>query len=383
MDADLTEIALNALESAETADKGQPETEEEDSSEGASEEPGKETDGNDGVSDDNSGDEGSEGKGEKDDSGDGSTTDGGGDGSDSDGGDSDPDSGELDKQTEKKDEKKSDEISDEEFEELAKKRGYAKQPSDTEKQQAETKAKEEKDQLERLTRKPSEIPEDVWADTPTNNKIVYNKLPIITARGENGQTVNVKLPSQLPPNFQFADERARQEFVAAVQQQTNTMNQMLTALNNRDEQVKQENARREEAKMVVSEISRLQKAGLLPSPKAKPDDANFGDDPAVKVINNVLSYRIQRASQGVNLSVEDAFKLYRADHPDEFVSKTEKKDSTKAKGDEERKQIAKKISGNKKATERTVSDTKSNAKKYYHYGMSTQDVLDRALQDLD
>lgn len=394
MDADLTEIALNALEAAEAKDQdGDDGGGGEDSGE-SEQKPGQGDDGgksnsNDNNSEDEENEDGSssdsddgdneeEGESEDDDEGDDDSDD---DDDDSDSDDDKDDAKKPEQKPAKK--KKSEEMSDEEFEELAKKRGYAKQQPEDEKRQAEEKAKAEKEQLERLTRKPREIPEDVWADTPTNNKIVYNQLPIITARGANGQNVNVKLPNQLPPNFQFADEAARQEFVAAIQQQTNTMNQMLGALNARDERAKQEASRKNEAQMVVDEVARLQKAGSLPSPKAKYGDANFDNDPAVKVINNVLSYRIQRAQQGVNLSVEDALKLYKADHPEEFKVASDKKDGSKAKGDEERKKIAKKISGSKKSTGKSASDKGKGEHKYYHFGLSTQDVLDRALEDLD
>lgn len=393
MDADLTEIALNALEAAEAKDQGGDDGGGAEDSGESEQKPGQGDDGDKSNSNDNdsedeededdsssdSDDEDNEEEGESED--DDESDDDSDDGDD----DSDSDDGEDDgkKPDQKPAKKKDEEMSDEEFEELAKKRGYAKQQSEDEKKRAEEKAQAEKAQLEKLTRKPREIPEDVWEDTPTNNKIVYNQLPIITARGANGQNVNVKLPNQLPPNFQFADEAARQEFVAAIQQQTNTMNQLLGALNARDERAKQEASRKNEAQMVVDEVARLQKAGSLPSPKAKYGDDNFDNDPAVKVINNVLAYRIQRAQQGVNLSVEDALKLYKADHPEEFKAASDKKDGSKAKGDEERKKIAKKISGSKKSTGKSASDKGKGEHKYYHYGLSTQDVLDRALEDLD
>lgn len=378
MDADLTEIALNALEAAEAedADKG-------DSDAGEKPESGQNPDGGDRGGEekpDNEPDDDSEEEEADEDDSEGSDDEDSGepDNSEEDGDDEEEEKGEK---VSKK--KKDEEMSDEEFEELAKKRGYAKQQSEGEKKEAEARAQAEKEQIERLTRKPREIPEDVWDDTPTNNKIVYNQLPVITARGANGQTVNVKLPNQLPADFQFADEAARQEFVAAIQQQTNTMNQLLSALNTRDQRAKAQEDRRTEAQNVVNEVERLQKAGSLPSPKAKYGDAEFDNDPAVKVINNVLAYRVQRAQQGVALSVEDALKLYKVDHPEEFKAAAEKKGSTKAKGDEERQKIAKKISGSKKSTGKTASDKKKGDHKYYHYGMSTQDVLDRALQDLD
>ena len=113
--------------------------------------------------------------------------------------------------------------------------------------------------------------------------------------------------------------------------------------------------------------------------RSQPNTPEFDTDPAVKIINNVLNYQAQRAQQGVRLSVRDAYLLCRAEHPDVF-----KKPETKAKGDDERKAIAKKVSGNNKSTNKSAAEeTAGNKRKYYRPGMSTQDVLDRALQDLD
>ena len=234
-----------------------------------------------------------------------------------------------------------------------------------------------------MTRKPAEVPQEVWDDTPDNNKIVYNNLPIITARGANGKTVNVKLPDQLPADFKFEDEKARAEFMTAMQEQSNRMNGMLNALNARDERAKQEEARLAEAHRTVDAVKALQKSGALPTPKAEYGTKEFDNDPAVRTINNVLNYRVERARQGVNLTVEDALTLYKSAHPDEFKKTETKKADTKAKGDEERKKVAQKIAGGKKSTNKSASDKAKGEHKYYKFGMSTQDVLDRALEDLD
>ena len=46
--------------------------------------------------------------------------------------------------------------------------------------------------------------------------------------------------------------------------------------------------------------------------------------------------------------------------------------------------MAKKIAGNNKSTDKMAADeTDGSKRKYYKPGMSTQDVLDRVLQDLD
>lgn len=386
MDADLTEIALNALEAAEAEDeKNSTDADTGDSVDNKNADGGG--DKTEDTSDDKNGDtknedsedvEKEDGEGEKDEDNDNESGEDSDDSDNSDDSSDNSNDNDDDKKEVKKEDKK--ELSDDEFEEMAKKRGYAKQPSEDEKKKEEERKQQEeaeKAQIEQLAKKPQEIPQEVWDETPLNNRITYNQLPIITARGENGQSVNVKLPNQLPKDFKFADEKARVEFQTAMGEQTNRMNQILNALNARDQRRQEESYRQAEAQKVVNEVSALQKSGALPTPKAKYGDAAFDNDPAVKTINNVLQYRIERMREGANISVRDAVVLYKAEHPDEF------KAEQKAKGDSERKQIAKKIAGNKKTTGKTTSDGAKHAPKIYKPGMSTQDVLDRALDILD
>jgi len=327
MDADLTEIALNALEAAESAD----EKDTSNGDDGGGDEKGtgaEDTGESETTNEEETSEETDKGEDEADESDDGDEEDneeGEDNASDDDNNDndsgSDSESGKSDKTS--KSVKKKEEMSDDEFEELAKKRGYSKTPTDADKkaeEEAQKRAAAEKAQFERMTRKPAEVPQEVWDDTPDNNKIVYNNLPIITAA---------------------------------------------------------------EAHRTVDAVKALQKSGALPTPKAEYGTKEFDNDPAVKTINNVLNYRVERARQGVNLTVEDALTLYKSAHPDEFKKTETKKADTKAKGDEERKKVAQKIAGGKKSTNKSASDKAKGEHKYYKFGMSTQDVLDRALEDLD
>ena len=275
-------------------------------------------------------------------------------------------------ETEKKageDEKK--ELSDDEFEELAKKRGYAKA-----KTEEETKAEDEKAAtMEKLLAKPKEIDEEVWDNLPEENKIIYNALPYITAEGKKG-VVQVKTPDQLPEDFEFKNEKAMMKFQNDLQAQENRATQFKNAIDARNEREERANAEREEARKVIGEIDALQKSGDLPKPKAKSGTKEFDNDPAVILINKVLGYRAMRANEGANLSVKDSFLLYKALHPEEFVKK-------EAKGDIERANIAKKVAGNSKATSSAVNGGDDNKPHYYKTGMSTEDVLDAVLNDME
>jgi hypothetical protein len=275
-------------------------------------------------------------------------------------------------ETEKKageDEKK--ELSDEEFEELAKKRGYAKA-----KTEEETKAEDDRQsQMEKLLARPKEIDEEVWNELPEENKVIYNALPYLVAEGKKG-IVQVKTPDQLPDGFEFKDQKAMMKFQNDLQAQENRATQFKQAIEARAEREQRASADRAEAQKVISEIDGLQKSGELPSPKAKYGSKEFDNDPAVTLINKVLSYRAMRAQGGTNLSVRDSLMLYKAEHPEEFVKK-------EAKGDMERRKIAKRVAGNSKSTSSAVNGDDENRPRYYKTGMSTEDVLDAVLNDMD
>ena len=267
------------------------------------------------------------------------------------------------------DEKK--ELSDEEFEELAKKRGYAKA-----KTEEETKAETDRQsQMEKLLARPKEIDEEVWNELPEENKVIYNALPYLVAEGKKG-VVQVKTPDQLPDGFEFKNQKAMMKFQNDLQAQENRATQFKQAIEARAEREQRASADRAEAQKVISEIDGLQKSGELPSPKAKYGSKEFDNDPAVTLINKVLNYRAVRAQGGTNLSVRDSLMLYKAEHPEEFIKK-------EAKGDVERRKIAKKVAGNSKSTSSAVNRDDENRPRYYKTGMSTEYVLDDVLIDMD
>lgn len=268
------------------------------------------------------------------------------------------------------DKSKDKELSDEEFEELAKKRGYAKAPNEEEKAQEQ----ERNARMEQLVACPEEIDEKVWAQLPTQNKIIYNALPYITAEGKDGESYTVKTPDQLPDDFEFASKKAEAKFYNDLQAQEMKAEKMSEALNARAERYAQETASRREAVKVISEIEKLQKDGDLPTPSAKQGTKEFDADPAVELINKVLNYRSQRMAEGVNLTIKDSLMLYKSQHPEDFEKK-------EAKGDIERRNIAKKVAGSSKASGTVVN--KTNKPQYYRPGMSTEDVIDRIMDEWD
>lgn len=342
MDADLQDVGLNALEAMEAQDEEQADNTNEDAAEttGVEDAGTEQNDANTEVEETE------------------------GDDTSTNAEDKEEDTPEDTKPEEKK------ELSDEEFEELAKKKGYAKAPSEEEKAQQDARA----NTMERLLACPKEIDSEVWEELPAQNKIIYNALPYITAEGKDGEVLRVKTPDQLPEDFEFANKKAEMKFQNDLQAQEMKATKMSEALNARAQRAQAEYVQRQEAVNVINQIEALQKTGELPTPKAKQGTEEFDKDDAVVLINKVLGYRSARMAEGLNLPIKDALMLYKAQHPEEFEKK-------EAKGDVERKNIAKKISGGGKA-----SGTPVNSKEkphYYRPGMSTEDVIDRIMDDWD
>lgn len=276
---------------------------------------------------------------------------------------------EKDGAEDKKEEKKS-ELSDEEFEKLAKERGYSKKEEEEQK-------KADKRAFDDATKRPKEVDRDTWESMPAINKVIYNNLPYIQAVGKDGNIIRVKTAQQLPDDFEFANKKAEMQFQNDLQSQEMKAQRMHDAINERISQSERQRRSTNEARAILGEISALQKSGDLPTPKAKAGTKAFDEDEAVILINKVLRYRQERMKAGSMLSVEDALTIYKAKHPNEFKNKSE------AKGDIERKNIANKISGNNKSADTSINAKKSAGPKYYRYGMSMEDVLDRALDEMD
>ena len=359
MDADLTDVGLEALEALEAQDQQEnnsaddAETNQETSE--TEESGGQETDTTEdaGKENDEKGEDSSDAEEDND-------TEENENGSDE---DNEPD--------EPEEKGSDDEMSDEEFEELAKKRGYSKDKSEDDKK----KEAERADAMSEILAKPDEIDEKVWNAMPDENKAIYNALPYLEAEGKNG-TIQVKTPDQLPDGFEFKNQKAMMKFQNDLQAQELKATQMSEAIARRNEREHEAETRRAEAEKIIGEINTLQKSGELPKPKAKAGTKAFDDDPAVLMINKVLGYRAKRAEEGSMLSVRDSLLLYKAEHPEEFEKK-------EARGDAERRNIAKKVAGNSKATSSAVNGDEDNKAHYYRPGMSTEDVLDAVLNEMD
>lgn len=281
------------------------------------------------------------------------------------------DSGKSDDDDNKKEDKR--EMTDEEFEKLAKERGYSKKSEqDAEKQRQ----RQDRDALANATKRPKEVDRETWDNMSSIKKVIYNQLPYITAIGKDGNVVKVKTPQQLPDEFEFANKKAELSFQSDMQEQTVRAEKANEQIMRQMNDMKAEQEKTATARAIIAEVESLQKSGDLPTPKAKYGTKEFDNDDAVVLTNKVLNYYQQRRANGDRMSIKDALILYKSMNPDEFKSKKE------AKGDVERKEVAKKISGVNKSSDTSITKS-SNRAKYYRPGMDVQDIVDRALEDMD
>lgn len=369
MDNDLAEIALNSFEASEKAESEQGETNAQDS-ESAQDAPDEQKGNNTNDNTENASESDLEGNKSDSDDADNDEEEKEIEDTEKEGSDDNEKEEKVDKSDE--DVNKKEEMSDEEFEKLAKERGYTKKADED---AAKQRQKQDRDALANATRRPKEVDKETWDNMPSINKVIYNQLPYITAVGKEGNIIKVKTPQQLPDDFEFASKKAELEFQSDMQEQTVRAERANRDIQQRIQNMRYEESRTARARAIVGEVESLQKSGDLPTPKAKPGTKEFDDDEAVILTNKVLAYYNQRISNGDKMSIKDALVLYKSMNPDEFKNKKE------AKGDSERKEVAKKISGTNKSADTTT--TKSNKTKYFRPGMDVQDILDRALEDMD
>ena len=368
---DLADIALNSLEAAEAAETTEQDETNAQGTESDSNEPEAPKDNTPAEEAENAPEDDSEG--DEDDSEEDKSDD-----SDEEEKKEDKDEEESSENEEEDKKEKGDEpeekkeMSDEEFEKLAKERGYSKKSEQAAEKQRQ---REDRNALANATRKPKEVDKDTWENMPAINKVIYNQLPYITAIGKDGNTIKVKTPQQLPDDFEFASKKAELQFQSDMQEQTVRAERTNTQIRERIENMRAEEQRTATARAIISEVEALQKSGDLPTPKAKHGTKEFDTDEAVILTNKVLNYHAQRSAAGDRMSIKDALILYKAMNPDEFKTKKE------AKGDSERKKVAKKISGVNKNAD--TSTTKPNKTKYFRPGMDVQDILDRALEEME
>lgn len=207
-----------------------------------------------------------------------------------------------------------------------------------------------------------DIPEETKLEPlPEWQKYIVDNLPTIQVMGHQGEdgkdkVYNVKRLEELPDDFEFASKRAELAFNAALSAQELNARELLQQYKNEEAQRSQRDFEALEALDIQSDVTNLQKQGLLPKFKYAVNDPRFDTDPAVqesnkiyefyKKINNDYFNKYQNSGRMYRVSYEDAAYRYYALHPKEVtpeIKKAVEKQETKTANQEQREKVASKI----------------------------------------
>lgn len=226
--------------------------------------------------------------------------------------------------------------------------------------------------------KPREVPDEVWGDMNEFQRTVYNRLPYIEIRDEEGKSYRVKHNNQIPADFKWANEEAKNQFYAVDLPAQSVLAERIGMQVQGVSQQQQEQVKfQQEANEVVQGIEDLQKQGIVPKIVAKPNTPEFNQDPGVQRANDILNLRREYQARGENISIATAGRIFQAENPDLYKAKP-----TKSPADAERKNKSRNIAG--KGSRGTTGDAKSGSKgKAWPVGTSAADIADAYADQLD
>lgn len=264
---------------------------------------------------------------------------------------------------ESKEEPKAQGLSDEEFLKELERRGL---------KVAENKKEEPKkdDKPQPWEERPDEIDEKLWNKSTPEEKFIYNSLDYITVKGKDGEELSVKLPTQLPDDFEFASKRAEAQFYSAMSAQSSKAEKLMNKITSDREQTTKAGQEKAELDAIIADVDRLQDDGIVPKIKAKPGTEEFNTDPSVQLVNKILDFRDEynRKHKGENISSYTAGLIYKAKNPKEFETED---DTRREKQDESRTKTARRV-----ATKTTSSQRPEYNRKAFSNNASLTDIAD-------
>lgn len=230
---------------------------------------------------------------------------------------------------ESKEESKAQGLSDEEFLKELERRGL---------KVAEDKKEEPKkdDKPQPWEERPDEIDEKLWNKSSAEEKFIYNSLDYITVKGKDGEELSIKLPTQLPDDFEFANKKAEAQFYSAMSAQSSKAEKLMNKITSDREQTTKAEQEKAELDAIIADVDRLQDDGIVPKIKAKPGTEEFNTDPSVQLVNKILDFRDEynRKHKGENISSYTAGLIYKAKNPKEFETEDDTRRSSQDKSRE-------------------------------------------------
>lgn len=264
---------------------------------------------------------------------------------------------------ESKEEPKAQGLSDEEFLKELERRGL---------KVAENKKEEPKkeDKPRPWDERPDEIDEKLWNKSTPDEKFIYNSLDYITVKGKDGEELSIKIPTQLPDDFEFASKKAEAQFYSAMSAQSSKAEKLMNKITSDREQITKAEQEKAELDAIIADVDRLQDDGIVPKIKAKPGTEEFNTDPSVQLVNKILDFRDEynRKHKGENISSYTAGLIYKAKNPKEFETED---DTRREKQDESRTKTARRV-----ATKTTSSQRPEYNRKAFSNNASLTDIAD-------
>lgn len=255
---------------------------------------------------------------------------------------------------ESEEEPKAQGLSDEEFLKELERRGL---------KVAEDKKEEPKkdDKPQPWEERPDEIDEKLWNKSTPEEKFIYNSLDYITVKGKDGEELSIKLPTQLPDDFEFANKKAEAQFYSAMSAQSSKAEKLMNKITSDREQTTKAEQEKAELDAIIADVDRLQDDGIVPKIKAKPGTEEFNTDPSVQLVNKILDFRDEynRKHKGENISSYTAGLIYKAKNPKEFETEDDKRRSSQ---DKSREKTASRVANKTTSANRPEYNTKAFGK---------------------
>ena len=222
-----------------------------------------------------------------------------------------------------------------------------------------------------------EVKEEKVVDAPkptqlnTEQQYIYENLPTLSIMGKDGNQYNIKVPNELPADFEFANMRDQLNFNSAIASQELKANNLQNTFQNQASQKSAEEYATREDRAIVDDISTLQKSGDLSNFKKQPSDADFDSDPTAILVNSVREFmnkknqdylaRSQAGQAYRHIGFEEAFYAYKRANPEVTRS------AAQTAEDKQRKEVGRNVSS--KGTK--TSDVK---RPQMRSGMNTRDI---------
>ena len=182
----------------------------------------------------------------------------------------------------------------------------------------------------------------------TEQQYIYENLPTLSVLGKDGKHYDVKVPNELPQDFEFANARDAANFNAAVASQELKANRLQDQFRGDAAQKSSQEFATREDRAITDDIASLQKSGELGKFKKQPTDADFDTDPTAKQVTEIVDFmqkknadylKRQQAGQAYrHIGFEEAFYLYRRENPEKARSVAQKAEDT------QRKEVSKNVS---------------------------------------